>query len=159
MIFSSSLFAFQVTITAPKGGEVWKRNQTSGAMIEWLEGDKPKVPAGFPTALDLYYVDAATDQKVEQITNFNPSVNARWFYSPNDPISTNLTDGDYKVLLVNSNDHADIAYTPTFTIKGGPLSGTPVTPVKPTDTSPPTNLFSSASTVSHLFLLLAAFFQ
>ena len=151
MIYSTLINAFDVTITQPKQNDVWQRNQTENAQIEWLQGDKPTVPANFPSALDLYYVDASSKSKIEQLTNFDPSSNARWVFSPANPVSINLTDGNYQVLLVNSNNQSDIAYTPTFSIKGGPSPTTPPSTwysPKPVDALLDSDLTHSSSSVA-----------
>ena len=142
-----TISAFQATITKPQPNEIWQRNQTSDAIIEWLQGDQPTIPEGFPTVLDLFYIKATTGERVERITTYNPSTNARWVFNPNDPISTNLTNGFYQILLVNSENTTDVAYSNQFMIRGGPFTG---------QREKWNDDFSSASTLSTITLVTAA---
>ena len=153
----SSISAFNANITKPTEGEVWQRNQTFNASIEWSQGNELQLPNNFPKALDLYFVDATTQTKIQQLTTFDPFSSARWIFSPTNPVSTNLTDGNYKVLLVNSNNNSDVAYTPTFAIKGGPFSNeepSQATPLPRPYVDQELTTSSSSSTISTSFYIL-----
>ena len=120
MIFST-LYAFDVTISKPVQYEKWTRGQSSNATIEWASGNTPvALPTGFPKSLDIWFVDS-NKQQIAQLTNFDPSTNARWVFDSNNVVPKTLDDGEYYIALVNSQDHQEVAYSPfTIEISGGP---------------------------------------
>lgn len=79
----STIYAFNATIDKPIQGEKWTRGQSSNAIIQWASGNTPvTLPTGFPKALDIWFVDANKKQ-IAQLTNFDPSTNARWIFDSN----------------------------------------------------------------------------
>ena len=117
ILIMSAVLGFLVNITSPVGGEVWARGQNKNAIIEWISGNN-SLPDGFPASLDIWFTDLNL-KMVSRVTNSDPSINARWVFDSNNVVPVDLKDGQYYVLLVNSRDEKDFAYSNSVNISGG----------------------------------------
>ena len=104
----------------PVIGEIWKRGQSTGAIIEWLQGSTTP-PAVYPTYINLYFVDL-NFKRVHTITTWNEAKWSRWIFGiqvgTNINLVPNLPDGKYFIQACNSHDENYFTYSNMVQIKG-----------------------------------------
>ena len=109
-----------VILYKPVIGEIWKRNQNTNAIIEWIQGTNP-VPSNYPKYLNLYFVDT-TFKIVNTITTYDGTNWSRWIFGykvgNNLNLVPSLPDGKYFIKACDSQNINKCVYSNMVQISG-----------------------------------------